>query len=306
MAKSHVDAGLLLRDYIDGIPLDVASRMLPWRTRWLIGLQLHLHWHARMIAKHHATRQPELSATTADVPRKREVRMPENRLRAYLENLRGTVNSLRPRWGNTQWADYYEQNSYSPAGLKTKQEIVERYLKLAQPATVWDLGANTGMFSRITSDLGCFTCAFDFDPACAERAYLDGRDAKLANFLPLRMDLTNPSPSLGWAHCERESLAGRGPADLVMALALVHHLAIANNVPLPAIADFFHRLGKSLVIEFVPKNDPQVQRLLQSREDIFDQYSQTAFEQAFERHFHVRESQPVRNEGRRLYLMHAR
>ena len=139
-----------------------------------------------------------------------------------------------------------------------------------------------------------------------ERAYLDGKKAKQQNFLPLRMDLTNPSPSLGWAHGERDSLAERGPADVVMALALVHHLAISNNVPLPAVADFFRRLGKSLIIEFVPKQDPQVQRLLENRDDIFTNYHQDGFEQAFGEHFSMRESEPVGAEGRVLYLMQAK
>ena len=120
------------------------------------------------------------------------------------------------------------------------------------------------------------------------------------------MDLTNPSPSLGWAHGERDSLAKRGPADMIMALALIHHLAISNNVPLPAIADFFRQLGKALIIEFVPKQDPQVQRLLENREDIFDEYDQSEFEQAFGRHFHLRESRIVGDDGRLLYLMQAR
>jgi hypothetical protein len=120
------------------------------------------------------------------------------------------------------------------------------------------------------------------------------------------MDLTNPSPALGWAHRERASLAERGPADLVMALALVHHLAISNNVPLPAVAEFFRRLGKALVIEFVPKQDPQVQRLLTNREDVFDHYHQAGFEAAFDRHFVRRASQPIGTDGRVLYLMHGR
>jgi hypothetical protein len=120
------------------------------------------------------------------------------------------------------------------------------------------------------------------------------------------MDLTNPSPSLGWAHIERDSLASRGPADTIMALALIHHLAISNNVPLPAVADFFHRLGNSLIIEFVPKQDPQVQRLLENREDVFNDYHQSGFEQAFGRHFHLRESEPVGTDGRVLYLMQSR
>src|SRR4029079_19062707 len=134
--------------------------------------------------------------------------------------------------------------------------------------------------------------------ACVERAYLAGRKAKQANFLPLRMDLTNPSPSLGWAHGERGSLADRGPAETIMALSLIHHLAISNNVPLPAVVDFFRQLGKSLIIEFVPKQDPQVQRLLENRDDIFDQYNQIEFEQAFDRHFHLREKELLGDEGR--------
>ena len=304
MAKTHADCGYLLRDYIDGVPLDVASRMLPGGTRWSIGLQVHLHWHAKMVAKHQETKAA--TGATSQNPRRARVRdlhMPKNRLLAYLGNLRSTINSLRSNFGKTEWDDYYQENSYSTEALNAKRELVERYLRLAGPSTVWDLGANTGVFGQIACDLGCFTCAFDVDPACVERAYLAGRKTKQANFLPLRMDLTNPSPSLGWAHGERDSLACRGPADTIMALALIHHLAISNNVPLPAVADFFRRLGRSLIIEFVPKQDPQVQRLLENREDIFDGYHQEGFKQAFGRHFHLRESQPVGADGRVLYLM---
>jgi hypothetical protein len=306
MAKTHIDSGYLLRDYIDGIPLDVASRMLPGRTRWSIGMQLHLHWHARMVAKHQATQPTAVPTDNAGRPRVRELHMPKNRLQAYLENLRKTVSALHSNFGKTEWADYYEQNSYSAATLKVKRDIVERYLRLAQPATVWDLGANTGVFSQIACDLGCFTCAFDVDPACVERAYLAGRKTRQANFLPLRMDLTNPSPSLGWAHGERDSVASRGPADMIMALALIHHLAISNNVPLPAVANFFRVLGRSLVVEFVPKQDPQVKRLLENRDDVFENYHQSGFEQAFGKHFHLRELEPVGSDGRVLYFMQAR
>lgn len=306
MAKTHIDAGYLLRDYIDGIPLAVASRMLPMRTRWSFGLQLHVHWHGRMVAKHGATRPSTQTKSRLDQSRTSELHMPKNRLKVYLENLRSTINSLYLKCGGTEWSNYYEDNSYSPEALGEKKELVDRYLRIVQPATVWDLGANTGVFSRIACDLGCFTCALDIDPACVERAYLEGRETKQANLLPLRMDFTNPSPSLGWAHRERDSLANRGPADTVMALALIHHLAIANNVPLPAIADFFRQLGKTLIIEFVPKQDQQVQRLLQNREDIFDDYHQTAFEQAFGSHFDIRESRAVGIDGRVLYLMQSR
>ena len=132
MAKTHIDAGYLLRDYIDGIPLDVASRMLPGRTRWSIGMQLHLHWHAKMIAKHQATRPADHGSQSASRRRGRALRMPKKRLQAYLENLRSTINSLRPNWGSTEWENYYGENSYTTAGFQEKKDLVGRYLKLAE------------------------------------------------------------------------------------------------------------------------------------------------------------------------------
>jgi ribosomal protein L11 methylase PrmA len=168
---------------------------------------------------------------------------------------------------------------------------------------VWDLGANVGRFSRLASDRNIDTVAFDIDPAAVEKNYLDSRNGE-THLLPLLLDLTNPSPGLGWGHEERMSLLERGPVDLVMALALIHHLAISNNVPLEQLARFFSRVGQWLIMEFVPKSDSQVQRLLATREDIFSNYSQSGFEQAFERYFTIRRSVQVEGSERTLYLMH--
>ncbi len=121
--------------------------------------------------------------------------------------------------------------------------------------------------------------------------------------MPLLIDLVNPSPSLGWASRERDSLIARGPADLAMALALVHHLVIANNVPLLDVAKFFAKLCRGLVIEFIPKQDSQVQRLLASRVDIFDDYTQEGFERAFEQCFSLERTESIDGTERVLYLM---
>jgi ribosomal protein L11 methylase PrmA len=126
------------------------------------------------------------------------------------------------------------------------------------------------------------------------------------HILPLLLDLTNPSASSGWANEERDALADRGPADLALVLALVHHLAIAHNVPLERIADYLSRLARALVIEFVPKADSQVQRLLASRVDIFDTYTQDDFERAFSTRFTIVEATPVREGVRTIYVMRRR
>lgn len=143
----------------------------------------------------------------------------------------------------------------------------------------------------------------DIDPATVEKNYQESVRAREANLLPLVMDLTNPSPDIGWANAERMSLAERGPADTVLALALIHHLAISNNVPLDRIALFLSRICRNLIIEFVPKSDSQVQRLLATREDIFADYTRAAFEREFERFFAVLDCVPVSGSERAIYRM---
>jgi hypothetical protein len=144
------------------------------------------------------------------------------------------------------------------------------------------------------------------DPVAVEKNYRHVVERRERHLLPLLLDLSNPSPRTGWAHEERESFADRGPADLVLALALVHHLAIGHNLPLPRIAAFFAALARALVIEFVPKEDSQLQRMLATREDIFDRYTRADFEAAFARYFTIEQASPVRETARVIYVMRKR
>jgi ribosomal protein L11 methylase PrmA len=171
---------------------------------------------------------------------------------------------------------------------------------------LWDLGANTGTFSRVASERGIPTIAFDADAACVEHLYRAGVKKNDAYLLPLVLDLTNPSPSLGWENQERMSWLGRGPADATIALALVHHLAISNNLPLARIAEFFQRVSHALLVEFVPKDDKQVELLLSRRTDTFPDYTRQNFEEAFSRHFVIVRVDPIRNTERVLYWMQRR
>ena len=217
--------------------------------------------------------------------------------------MESAVRKLQWRPQGTEWADYYEDTNYSVDALHQKKQLVTEFLDKTSPKTVWDLGANTGLFSRIASGMGIQTVSFDVDPACVERIYLECVKKGETNILPLLLDLTNPSPSIGWENQERMSLLERGPVDTVLALALIHHLAISNNLPLNMIADFFKKICHSLIIEFVPKSDSQVQRLLSTREDIFPNYTQQAFENEFGEHFLIQHSVKLKDSERTLYLM---
>jgi hypothetical protein len=298
MVYKHVDLRRLLQVYIDGIPLDMTSRLLPGWTRLSFSLLTHIHMHASSVRRYQNT-----DADAEIGSRLRQSKgISEIGLRGLLDNLRALVSGLEWKPRGTEWGDYYDATNYSDAAQKSKGDLVAKLIEKVNPANVWDLGANTGVFSRIASSRGIPTVAFDLDPTAVEKNYRTMRAAGETNLLPLIMDLTSPSPDLGWNFCERTSLAGRGPAELTMALALIHHLAISNNVPLWMLADFFRGLSRTLLIEWVPKSDSQVKRLLASREDVFPDYRQDAFEAAFGRVFTLREKIPVEDSERTLYL----
>ncbi len=192
--------------------------------------------------------------------------MSEKRLLNLLESLGQAVQGLKLKTRKSQWAAYYSFTNYTGAAFEQKKTLVADFLKRLNPGKVWDLGANTGEFTRLAGEMGANCIAFDVDPLAVEAFYQENKRQKTGNILPLIMDVTNPSPATGWANRERESLSGRDLPDTLMALALIHHLAISNNLPFEKIAAFFATLAPSLVIEFVPKTDSQVQKLLAHRQ----------------------------------------
>jgi hypothetical protein len=292
MALKDVRLNQLLRVYIDGVPLDLASGLLPGNTRFNFGLLTHLHLHAGAQKKY-----------AGQEVKSRGGSMSKQAMTGLIDNLEATIHKLDWSPGGTEWGNYYDITNYSDKAFEHKKQLVEEWTRQVKPSMVWDLGANTGVFSRVAGSIGSFVVSFDMDPAAVEHNYRQVKSEKTENILPLLLDLTNPSPPLGWANRERDSFGSRGPADLVLALALIHHLAISNNVPLPQLADFFAETGKWLVIEIVPKSDSQVQKLLASREDIFPNYTREGFEAAFQNRFTIHHAINVHESERVLYLM---
>ncbi|MBL7644672.1 MAG: class I SAM-dependent methyltransferase [Candidatus Hydrogenedentes bacterium] len=290
------EAGMarLMRGYIDGIPLPLAARALPWRSKLKPGLLLHLHLLARAERAQLNQEGPGGAAKAVKVSRQG--------LLGIIDNLRSTIRGLDRKSDKTTWGDYYAHTNYSDAGARAKEALVRDYLGQIAPETVWDLGANTGVYSALAAECGAVTVAMDLDYGAVEALYLREK-ASLRGVLPLVMDLSNPSPALGWAHEERASLLQRGPADCAMALALIHHLCIGNNVPLPQAAAFFARTCRHLIIEFVPKEDSMVNRMLATREDVFPGYTREGFEAAFGAYFVIEAQSPVDDTLRTLYRM---
>jgi hypothetical protein len=298
MSYRDVRLGQLLRNHVDGLPLDLAVRLLPRRARLRVPLLLHLFLHSRSQRRH--------QGDTAPV-RDRAPKMSLKALRGLLDSLRNAIEHLRVPTASAGWSAYDDEvEHYGTEGTRAKEAAVEAFIQEVAPGTLWDLGANVGRFSRLASSRGIPTVSFDLDPDCVESSYERVRGGGDGELLPLVLDLANPSPAIGWANEERMTLAQRGPADLSLALALVHHLAIGNNVPLPRIAQFLAEISRWAVIEFVPKSDEKVAILLLNREDVFPDYTVAGFEGAVAPWFDVHRRAEIAESGRVLYLLRAR
>ena len=286
--------GLISRFFIDGIPLDIASKLLPLKTKLRYGLLIHIHLHARS--------QRRYSNKAPDIKRNKR-KFDLQAMLGLLESLRQIIKSLYGKLNTTDWVNYYSNINYSDESFEQKKAIVDTFIDQAQPNSVWDLGSNTGEFSQLASSKGIYTVGFDSDPSAVAKNYIQIRKKGDIHQLPLLMDLTNPSPALGWGHNERKSLMERGPVDLVLALALIHHLVISNNVPIQKLASFLKNICTYLIIEFIPKSDSMAKRLLQTRKDIFFDYNIEGFESAFGSYFKILRKQAVLGSERIIYLM---
>ena len=282
----------LLRAYIDGLPLDLTSRLLPKNTWLRYGLLAHIHLHA-MTQKRYSD-----EGTSAQ-----KVNVSELQLRGLVKSLLATTQKLSWGYAQTEWGNYYEDTNYIDKAMVDKEQAVSKMLSSCSGHIVADFGANIGKFSRLAAQAGYFVLSHDIDEVAVDRNYREVVNTREQNLQPLLLDLTNPSPGLGWANTERASLLERKKIDIGMALALIHHIAISNNVPLKRAAAFFHSACRQLIIEFVPKSDSQVKRLLATRKDVFPEYTKSGFELAFGKYFSIKESVSIAGTERTLYLM---
>lgn len=294
MQYTNVGLQKLLQTNLDGIPLDLASSLLPWRTRLSVGMGIHMHMHARSQKKY------------AGVRKKVSVKVPLKTLRNLAISLLNVVDGLKPRKADTEWGGYYNDTNYSPEQQQEKEKIISTWVDNSDANTVFDLGANDGTFSRVAAQSASLVISADIDPMAVQANYVRCRTDAEARILPLLLDITTPSPGIGWLCRERESIFDRLKPDLGMALALIHHLAIGANLPLNMIMEAFARLAPRWIVEFVDKPDSQVQRLLANREDVFPNYTQSDFEAVAAESFHIEAKHPICDMYRTLYLLRAK
>ena len=300
-ALCDVHLNLMLKNFIDGIPLDIAKNILRKRAFFNPWIFIHIYLHNYFQLKYSNKDKP-VSVNKKWINKNSQLRL--------AESLEKIISGLRIKSSKTNWSDYYSTQHHSKTYLTEKKEVVKSYLHKVNPKRVWDVGANDGEFSKIAAAGSDVVIAFDSDHNCIEKCYDFIKMNKVQNLIPLVVDLNNPSPPIGWANSERKSLIERlsgdsqsSNNDLVLALAIIHHLCISNNIPIGFAAEFLNKICKWLIIEFIPKDDPMVKKLLLQRKDIFDNYHIEYFEKEFRKYFSLIDKKSIANTNRVIYLM---
>jgi hypothetical protein len=298
MIQAHRDVALqpLLRGRLEGIPPTEAARMLNGRHRLHRGVLTHVVLHARLERRYERSAGDEVRGEL------RKARFGTELIRANAKRLRKLVSRLEWKPGASAWAAYRTTSTYTDDDARLKSEFVRGTVARVGPALTWDLGANDGAHSRIAAESGSYVLALDSDHATVEALYRSLRESGDPRILPMVADLADPSPGLGWRNAERRPLADRGRPDLILCLALVHHLSIAANVPLAEVVAWLADLGAPAVVEFPSREDPMVRRLLAAkREGSHPDYERERFERLLGERFEVRRREELGSGTRHLY-----
>ena len=281
----------LYRASINGIPLQFVSKHLPFKTRFNIFCLMHIHLHSRF----QNGKGGKASSGTG---------LNKEKLEVLLKSIgKNIARKEKPLFKNSIWEDYYEKDIESELYLEDKVNIVKKWLVKSQPDITIDLGANTGKFSSLASSLSRLVYAVESDIFCVDDIHKGNTQVKGNNITTVVADLADPSPGLGWDNQEKSPLLQRLKGDMVMALAIIHHLCLSRNLPIPFIAQLFAATtSRFAIVEFVPKEDPKSVILLQHKGDIFEHYTEESFISSFEEHFRLVASHTFEKSLRKLFL----
>ncbi|MFL5808785.1 MAG: class I SAM-dependent methyltransferase [Flavisolibacter sp.] len=274
--------------YPDGIPLQMARKLLPFRSKLNLNVYLHIHLHGSVAQK------PAQRNTAKKFSRQK--------LQNLLRSLKEAVMSFSLDQPSGVWSGYYKEATARQDYLLQKKQMVDEWSRKTGFETAVDLGANEGEFSELIASNAKLIISTDFDHYSVNQLY---RNTSHTNVLPLVADLSRPSPAMGVNNEERLALTDRVKVDLVLALALIHHLAIGRNIPFEKIARLFQKAGTFLIIEFVPKEDEKIKLMLEGRKDVYQWYAKDQFINIFSKYYSILESKEIGTSNRTLYLMQA-
>ena len=289
-----------LRGSIDGIPAEGLRPLMSARDLMRPGVLLHVVAQ-NALQRRYSKGGAGLRGSLAQAGFRKEL------ILRNVEGLKKIVTGLGPAGATTEWADYDRTHNYDDHDFAAKRAFVGAAAAHRRWRLVWDLGCNTGTFSRIAGEHADYVVSMDGDWMAIESLYRAQQSRPdRTKILPLVVDLSDPSPSQGWRGLERKSLPERGRPELTLCLALIHHVVIGANIPLADFMAWLAGLGTSLVIEFVGRDDEMVRALLRNKDDQYDDYRSEIFEAELKKHFDIRERLPLKGGKREIYFALAR
>lgn len=284
-----------LRGSLDGIPIDDLARLMSSRDLFRSGVLKHVYLQSRL--------QSGYADSNRDVKSElKESGFNTELIKANVRGLAKLVEGLEWKQARSEWSDYAEGHSYNASDYARKQEFVRAAVRDRHRDVVWDVGCNTGDFSRVAAVHADQVLAMDADHLAIERLYQELKAGGPGNILPLVNNLANPSPAIGWDLRERTPLIERGKPDLILNLALIHHIVIGANVPVSAFLSWLTGTGADVVVEFVTREDEMVQKLLRNKLDNYDDYNLESFEQQFEKLYEVVSREELKSGKRVIFF----
>ena len=295
MQYVNINLNDMLKLYINGIPLPLTAKLLPFKARMNFSIYMHIFLHGSNIAKHQHEHENKKSGNLS-----------LNAHKKLIDNLYSLVKNLKPHGGYTQWQDYNKLTSYEEDSADSKKEIIKNWFNDIKPVSLVDLGCNDGHYSKLGLEHCKTIIASDMDRNAIDRMWQANISDNINNIYPTVLNISNPTPGIGWNNNERNSYYERireYKPDCVMALALIHHLSITEQIPLDMLADFFSQTNsKYVLIEWVPADDHQSIKLIKSRNDQFSEYNEDNFIEQMKKYFSIVESKEVPNTKRTLFL----
>jgi SAM-dependent methyltransferase len=283
-----------MRGNIDGMDAEVCLNLLSARDLVRGGVLAHVYLQAKA--------QKAYNSTTRDVRGDlRKAGFDKRIIKANAERLRALIAGLKWKPKQSTWSDYLKCGHYEAADAAQKRAFVAEVAGTRNWNLAWDIGCNVGVFSRIVAERARYVVAMDADHLAIDKLYQALKHEKASNILPLIVNVTDPSPNLGWRNMERKRIDERGRPDLVLALALIHHVVIGGNIPMSEFVQWLRDLGGNLVIEFVTRKDPMVITLLRNKEDHYADYHEDVFERELAARFRISKRQPLGSETRIMY-----
>jgi hypothetical protein len=291
-----------LRGSLDGITPAQMRSLLSFRDRFRKGTTTHVFIHARLDQSY-----SQRGRTGGDIKKElKSAGFGKELIRANVRKVRKAVEAAEWSPPKSVWTAYRSENTYDDADNAAKAAFIRDVAGGREWGLAWDLGANDGYYSRIVAEHARYVLALDLDPSTVELLYRDLKAEGNEQILPLVMNLTDPSPGLGWRGLERKPFTERGRPDLILALALLHHVSITGNVPVRQFVDWLASLGAHVVIEFMTREDPMVKRLLAAKRVEHEDYDRGFFEQVAGEAFEIERSEELPSGTRILYSLRPR